>query len=153
MPTSRCSLPALLACAACLVAAAPAAADYRIARDFGGQVDQYKARYAMLRDKGERVVIDGVCNSACTLVLGMVPRNQVCVTPKASLGFHQAYIDPRWTFGIKVMSDAGTADLMRYYPQAVKDWIRRQGGLTPQMKRVKNGTDLWTMVDPCPDEF
>ena len=130
-----------------------AAADYRITRDFGGLVDDYKAKYASIRDRGDRVVIDGICNSACTLVLGIVPLNRICVTPKASLGFHQAYIDKSWTFGFKVISDAGTADLMSYYPKPVKDWISRNGGLTPEMKRLKNGPELWAMIDPCPDEF
>ncbi len=132
---------------------ASARADYRITRDFGGLVEEYKVRYAKLRDRGERVIIDGICNSACTLVLGIVPLNRVCVTPKASLGFHQAYYDKTWTFGFKVTSYAGTADLVSYYPPSVKEWISRQGGLTPQMKRVKNGPELWSMVDPCPEEF
>src|SRR5262245_45088590 len=73
----------------------PAFADLRITRDFGGYVDQYKAKYEKLRDKGERVIIDGICNSACTLVLGIVPLNRICATPRASLGFHQAYYDKR----------------------------------------------------------
>ena len=96
------------------------------------------------------MIIDGICNSGCTLVLGIVPLNRVCVTPKASLGFHQAYTE---FLGMKVMSYAGTQDLMSYYPQSAKDWIARHGGLTPQMKHVKNGPDLWAIVDPCPDEF
>ncbi len=41
------------------------------------------------RDRKERVIIDGICNSACTLVLGIVPLNRICVTPRASLGFHR----------------------------------------------------------------
>jgi hypothetical protein len=131
----------------------PANADYRITRDFGGLVDDYKAKYAKIRDKGERVVIDGICNSACTLVLGIVPLNRICVTPNASLGFHQAYYDKSYTFGIKITSASGTADLVSYYPPPVIAWIKQHGGLTPEMKRVKNGPDLWTMVDPCPDEF
>jgi hypothetical protein len=126
------------------------AADYRITRDHGGDVDVYKEKYAKIRDRGERVVIDGICNSACTLVLGIVPLNRICVTPKASLGFHQAYTE---MLGFKMMSYAGTADLLTYYPQSAKDWIKRNGGLTPQMKRVKNGPDLWAIVDPCPEEF
>jgi len=130
-----------------------AAADYRITRDHGGLVDQYKTKYAQIRERGERVIIDGICNSACTLVLGIVPLNRICVTPRASLGFHQAYYDKAWTFGLKVTSYAGTADLVSYYPQPVKDWINRNGGLTTTMKRVKNGADLWAMIDPCPDEF
>jgi hypothetical protein len=131
----------------------PAHADYRITRDFGGLVDQYKAKYAKIRDSGDRVVIDGICNSACTLVLGIVPLNRVCVTPNANLGFHEAYFDKSWTFGMRVTSYAGTADLVSYYPQPVKEWIRQHGGLTPEMKHVKNGPDLWSMIDPCPDEF
>ncbi|MBX9773624.1 MAG: hypothetical protein K2Y71_04340 [Xanthobacteraceae bacterium] len=136
-----------------VLASAPAHADYRITRDFGGLVDQYKAKYQKIRDKGERVIIDGICNSACTLVLGIVPLNKVCVTPKASLGFHSAYYDTAYTFGKKVTSYAGTADLMSYYPSSVKEWIARKGGLTPEMKRVRNGPELWAMIDPCPDEF
>jgi hypothetical protein len=136
-----------------VLASAPAHADYRIKRDFGGLVETYKTRYAKIRDRGERVIIDGICNSACTLVLGIVPLKRICVTPRASLGFHAAYFDKAYTFGLKVTSYAGTDDLMSYYPTSVKHWIARHGGLTPEMKRVKNGPDLWAMVDPCPEEF
>jgi hypothetical protein len=130
-----------------------AVAEYRITRDHGGFVEDYKARYARIRDSGERVVIDGVCNSACTLVLGIVPLSRICATPKASLGFHQAYYDKVWTFGLKITSDAGTEELLSYYPQPVRDWINRNGGLTPEMKRVENGPELWAMISPCPEEF
>ena len=27
------------------------------------------------------------------------------------------------------------------------------GILAPQMKHLKNGAELWAIVDPCPDEF
>jgi len=130
----------------------PARAELRIARDFGGFVEEYKAKYAKVRDRKERVIIDGICNSACTLVLGIVPLNRVCVTPRASLGFHQAYYDKRWTAGLRVTSVSGTDELMSYYPPTVKSWIAKKGGLTAQMKRVFNGPELWPIVDPCPDE-
>lgn len=130
----------------------PARADLRITRDHGGYVEEYKAKYERIRQNGERVIIDGICNSACTLVLGIVPNNRICVTPRASLGFHQAYYDKAYTFGIRVTSVEGTSDLMAYYPPPVKDWIRRNGGLTPEMKKIKNGADLWRIVDPCPGE-
>src|SRR2546430_16948343 len=106
----------------------PASADLRITRDLGGYVDQYKTKYAHVRDASERVIIDGICNSACTLLLGMVPLNRVCVTPRASLGFHQAYYDKSWTAGIRVTSVAGTDELMTVYPPAVEGWSRRHGG-------------------------
>jgi len=69
------------------------------------------------------------------------------------LGFHQAYYDKAFTFGIKVTSSDGTNDLMSYYPDTVKDWIRRNGGLTTEMKKIKNGNELWKIVDPCPEEW
>lgn len=138
---------------ASLLATAQARADLRITRDHGGYVEEYKAKYKRIRDRGERVIIDGICNSACTMVFGIVPMNKICVTPRASLGFHQAYYDKAFTFGIKVTSAEGTSDLMSYYPQPVKAWISRNGGLTTEMKKIRNGADLWRIVDPCPEEF
>ena len=89
------------------LAATPARADLRITRDHGGYVEEYKAKYERIRDRHERVIIDGICNSACTLVFGIVPLNKICVTPRASVGFHQAYYDKAFTFGIKVTSFRG----------------------------------------------
>jgi hypothetical protein len=136
-----------------LLAATPARAELRITDDHGGYVSEYKAKYERIRDSHERVIIDGICNSACTLVFGIVPLNRVCVTPRAILGFHEAYYDKAFTFGIKVTSTAGTSDMMSYYPDTVKDWIRRNGGLTTEMKKIKNGGELWKIVDPCPEEW
>jgi len=136
-----------------LLLPASARADVRITRDFGGHVDQYKKRFADIRDRGERVIIDGICNSACTLVLGIVPLNKICVTPRASMGFHQAYYDRRYTAGMYVQSYAGTDELMSYYPETLKEWIADKGGLARQMKTIKNGADLWAIIDPCPEEF
>ena len=68
-----------------------ASATMVITADGGGSINQYEQRYATVRESGERVVIDGLCSSACTMVLGMVPRDRVCVTPNALLGFHAAW--------------------------------------------------------------
>jgi hypothetical protein len=142
----------LVAGSLCLTSQA-AHADLRITRDHGGIVDQYKAKYQRIRDNGQRVIIDGICNSACTLVLGMVPSSRVCATPRASLGFHEAYVDQRWPVRAKIASASGTRDLMSYYPEPVLDWIDKVGGLTPKMKIVQNGPELWAMVMPCPEEY
>jgi hypothetical protein len=135
------------------VSAASALADLRITRDHGGEVEKYKTKYKQIAERGERVIIDGICNSACTLVIGIVPRNKICVTPRASLGFHQAYTMVEWPIKKKVIHEAGTRDLLSYYSEPVLDWIERKGGLTPQMKVVKNGPDLWSMLLPCPEEW
>src|SRR3977135_4098554 len=136
-----------------LLAASPARADLHITRDHGGYVTEYKVKYERIRERHERVIIDGICNSACTLVFGIVPLNKVCVTPRAILGFHQAYYDKAFTFGIKVTSAEGTSDLMSYYPQPVKDWIRRNGGLSTQKKKIKNSFGILEIVGPPPGRF
>jgi hypothetical protein len=136
-----------------LTAAPPARADLHITGDHGGYIEEYKARYQRIRDTRQRVIIDGICNSACTLVFGIVPLNKICVTPRASLGFHQAYYDKSFTFGIKVTSLEGTSELMSFYPDTVRDWIRRNGGLTTEIKMIRNGAELWRIVDPCPDAW
>jgi hypothetical protein len=46
----------------------------RIYDDPGGQIGEYLAKFRAIRISGERVVIDGTCASACTLVLGTIPR-------------------------------------------------------------------------------
>jgi len=136
-----------------LLGLAPALAVVRIGDDSGGQIGPYLAKYRALRASGERVEIDGACASACTMLLGIIPRNHICVTPRASIGVHQAYYDKAFTFGIKVTSLEGTSELMSYYPDPLKDWIRRNGGLTTEMKKIKNGIELWKIVDPCPDAW
>ena len=66
----------------------------RIGEDRGGRIGTYVDKYQGLRSSGETVIIDGLCASACTIVLGAVPHDKICVTSHANLGFHAA-----WDFG------------------------------------------------------
>ena len=68
----------------------PAAAIERVSNDRGGQIGTYLTKFNALRRTGQPVVIDGTCASACTLVVGMIPRDHICVTPRAVLAFHAA---------------------------------------------------------------
>ena len=45
------------------------------------------------------------------------------------------------------------ATVDHYYPETLKEWISRHGGLTTDMKKIKNGPELWAIIDPCPEEF
>ena len=74
-----------------VLASQPASAVVRISNDAGGQIGPYLDRLASLRSSGQTVVIDGPCLSACTLLLGIIPRERICVTPRAKLGFHAAW--------------------------------------------------------------
>jgi hypothetical protein len=40
---------------------------------------------------GVLVIIDGKCLSACSMIIGTVPRDRICVTPNAVLGFYAAF--------------------------------------------------------------
>jgi hypothetical protein len=51
---------------------APAPATERILDDSGGRIGGYLIRYEALRKSSQRVVIDGTCASACTLLLGVI---------------------------------------------------------------------------------
>jgi hypothetical protein len=73
-----------------LFIAGSASADVRIVNDPGGEVSSYLRTFYQMRVTGERIVIDGPCLSACTLLTGIVPRDHVCVTRRAVLGFHAA---------------------------------------------------------------
>jgi len=73
-----------------LFIAGSASADVRIVNDPGGEVSSYLRTFYEMRATGDRIVIDGPCLSACTLLTGIVPRDHVCVTRRAVLGFHAA---------------------------------------------------------------
>src|SRR6476659_7923540 len=65
----------------------------RIVEDAGGRIGAYVDKYQDVRSSGEMVIIDGFCASACTIVLGTLPHDKICVTSRARLGFHAAW-DP-----------------------------------------------------------
>jgi len=121
-------------------------ATMRITNDVGGRIGAYVDQYAEVRSSGEDVVIDGACLSACTLVLGIVPRNRICVTKRAMLGFHAAWMPGK--NGKPVPSFAGTQALWSLYPRQVKNWIAAQGGLSPRMIFLQ-GPELFAMYAEC----
>ena len=118
----------------------------RIADDRGGRIGTYVDRYQGLRTSGEYVIIDGLCASACTIVLGAVPHDKICVTSHANLGFHAA-----WDFGANgraVTNPEATQMLYSMYPSQIRHWISQRGGLTPRMIFL-HGRELQTMYRPC----
>jgi len=76
--------------ASSIAAPSVASAEIRIVGDPGGEVTFYIASSRRRAASGEHIVIDGPCLSACTLLTGIVPRDHVCVTQRAVLGFHAA---------------------------------------------------------------
>ena len=122
----------LLLCTAMLACCATSAlATMRIVEDGGGQVGKYLQAFSKVRSTGERVIIDGDCLSACTMVLGLVPSKQICATPRARFGFHAASMLNN--DGRLVTSALATEALWGIYPTSVRRWIIQHGGLTNRM--------------------
>jgi hypothetical protein len=95
--------------------------------------------FAAIRDSGEQVMIDGSCFSACTLVTALIPKDRICITKRAMLGFHAGWFENE--AGEQVTSLAGTRALYQMYPPIIWAWIGRQGGLGKRTI-VLEGRDL-----------
>jgi hypothetical protein len=135
-----------LAVALCALALPPARAELRILGSPGGQVGPFLDLFERVRDSGERVVIDGPCLSACTLVLSMVPGNRICVTRRAILGFHAARsMDRR---GRLYSEPEATELVLEAYPSPVRGWILRHGGLTSRLLLLR-GRELASIYPSC----
>ena len=89
---TRIIMTVVLAVALWAIASMLARADVRIIASPGGEVGPFLNLFEKVRESGERVVIDGPCLSACTLVLSVVPEDRICVTRRAVLGLSLIHI-------------------------------------------------------------
>ena len=139
-------LTGLVAAVLLILNVSEASSAIRISNDRGGMIARYIVKYQRLASSGESVIIDGLCASACTMVLSALPHDRICVTSRATLGFHAA-----WTYGANGRTFADPeATLMLYstYPTPVRRWIARKGGLTPRTIFL-SGRPLQQMYRPC----
>jgi hypothetical protein len=141
----------ILALTLMLLCTSAAKAVVRIAGDPGGRIGTYVDKYQSLRSSGEQVIIDGLCASACTIVLGAVPHDKICVTSRANLVFHAAW-DPgptnRYGQMTTVTNPEATQLLYSMYPTPVRRWIIKHGGLKRETIFLR-GKQLFAMYRPC----
>src|SRR5256886_15395374 len=115
----------IIVAAALCAAIVPVRAEVRILASPGGQVGPFIELFDKVRQSGERVVIDGPCLSACTLVLMTVPSERICVTRRAVLGFHAARsMDRR---GRLYAEPEASKAVHEAYPDPIRNWISRHG--------------------------
>jgi hypothetical protein len=136
----------MLLATALLAWAKPAAAEVRILASPGGEVGPFLQLFERVNASGERVVIDGPCLSACTLVLSIVPDERICVTRRAVLGFHAARSVER-RGRIYAEPEASEA-VLEAYPAPVRGWISRHGGLTSRLLLLR-GRELAAIYPRC----
>jgi hypothetical protein len=142
----RVVIKAVVVAAAICAAISPTRAEVRILASPGGQVGPFLDLFERVRKSGERVVIDGPCLSACTLVLSIVPDNRICVTRRAVLGFHAARsIDRR---GRLYAEPEASREVLAAYPAPVRGWISSRGGLTSRLLLLR-GRELAAIYPRC----
>jgi hypothetical protein len=129
-----------------LLGVAPAHADVRILSSPGGEARAFLEFFSVVNGSGQRVVIDGPCLSACTLVLTTIPNDRICVTPRAVLGFHAARLmDEK---GRIYAAPEATRAVAASYPPPIRDWIARHGGLTAKPIYLR-GRELAALYPRC----
>ena len=129
-----------------VVSLIPASAEVWIEGSPGGEATSFIDFFDELRQSHERVVIDGPCYSACTLVLAIVPRSRICVTPRAVFGFHAARAIDQ--YGREYPAPEATHAVAAAYPAPIRKWIKRHGGLT-RKPIFLGGRELAKIIPRC----
>jgi len=86
--------------------------------DEGGVIGDRAKEINTLNKEDKKIVIDGICISACTMYL---VAEGVCVEPDAYLGFHGA------TAKTEEDSLYWTDFMASYYPPKLQDWFYSSG--------------------------
>lgn len=94
----------------------------------GGELRTFLAAAAAVRAGAKRlVVIDGPCYSACA-IFADVTRDKVCITGRASFGFHKATV---LTSSANARGKRKWREVARHDPRHSRDiasWVYRNGG-------------------------
>jgi hypothetical protein len=75
-----------------------------------------------------------------------VPKSRICVTSRAVLGFHAAWVPTQR--GRAVEQPAATRLMMDIYPSEVRGWILRRGGLNSHLILLR-GHELMAFYPRC----
>lgn len=108
-----------------------------IRNDMGGSMADYLARYSEMKVHASTIALDGECDSSCTLFLGFIPQQGVCITANAKLGFHRAN------------RPEGTMVMLMNYPQVILMWLLAEG-MTEDIKYLPDEI-MSAMFARCPD--
>jgi hypothetical protein len=92
---------------------------YYIRNDPGGKVLARYDMYPRINAEYDRVVIDGRCKSSCTMVLGLVPLEKICITSRGYFMFHAAHK----ANGDRTYNPRGTQNMLFAYAPVVRDWV------------------------------
>jgi hypothetical protein len=111
--------------------------------DIGGVISEYAAHWQDLAATGDEVDILGPCLSACTLVVGYIPKDRLCFGQNASLMFHAAWI--RETGQPSLWA---TQWMISKYPDDIRRWLALRGppeSMTIRQWWILPASELWKM--------
>lgn len=103
----------------------PANAAFTITFDGGGVITDYFDKYTAVRQAGGKVIVDGPCISACTLIFTQIEPENVCITKRAIFGFHSASTVSPLTG--REFSPDGTGMMWFSYPDYVQQFLIGKG--------------------------
>jgi hypothetical protein len=90
----------------------------------GGSLLEFIEKYNDDRMRHVHYRIDGLCISACTTILGLIPWSDICATARGTFGFHSASLDMGL---LTVHSPEATRLLGQTYPPVVKELLKERG--------------------------
>jgi hypothetical protein len=115
-----------------------------ITADEGGNIDRYESKFFGTGNGNRRWVVDGYCNSACTMVLGT---GRVCATPRAKFGFHAGYYE--YFVFWKVITPQPTYQMYKHYPDSVKDWVNAHRAMDQITLTMMRQPEVAAYVPTC----
>jgi hypothetical protein len=116
----------------------------------GGVIAEHVKRWQDLASSGADVEIRGPCFSACTLVVGYIPKERLCFGDYASLQFHRTR-DPAYAPGLpeSVSGHALSSSLWAFsqYPRDIQNWLTARGGVASMTLEFweLDAPELWAM--------
>lgn len=120
-----------------------------VRNDPGGILAERVREIERIRASGVQVrIVDGYCNSACTMYLG-VPNT--CASEKVSFGFHGPMSQ---FYGMALPPDDfeyWSGVMASYYPRAIQDWFLKEARFTTVGLIKVSGRELIKLgVRECP---
>jgi hypothetical protein len=94
--------------------------------DEGGEVSKYARRERAWEAEGRRIIVRGLCGSACTMYL---KSPYLCAEPTAQFAFHASHLQ-YGKLGPKVSDPESNTYMLQWYPSRIQEFIASQGGLT-----------------------
>lgn len=110
--------------------------------DGGGIIDLYAAQGRLLAAGHDKLIVDGPCMSACTILVDL-DRANVCMTSRALLGYHQSSMIKN---GVHVFGP------MVYETPGLNAYLESRGGLpTPDSGHMLllNSVEAERFYKPC----